>query len=122
MNCPFCKSFLLIFIQDVWRGVPQSTSTSHIYALFPFFSYRCALFCNFLHCPKSQLFSFQPIAHSSTKNTGVGYPPSSFAMPLGPDHWEASIDRRHSTGEQRGQNLETSQPDTTRIGALATEN
>src|SRR5260370_4902359 len=75
MNCVFCKSFLLIFIHVVGRGVPPSTSTSHLYALFPFFSYRCALFCAFLHYPKSQLFSFQPIAHSSTKNTGVGYPP-----------------------------------------------
>src|SRR5258708_13639138 len=66
--------------------------------LFHYTTHFRSLFSDFLHYPKSQLFSFQPIAHSSTKNTGGGVPPSSFAMPLGPDHWEASIDRRQSTG------------------------
>src|SRR3989442_7891729 len=45
------------------------------YPLSPFFSYSCALFCAFLHCAKSQLFSFQALAHSLTKKHGVGAPP-----------------------------------------------
>src|SRR5260370_1605259 len=40
------------------------------YTLSPFFSHSCALFCAFLHSPKTQLFSFQSLPHSSSKNKG----------------------------------------------------
>src|SRR5712664_413972 len=40
--------------------------------LSPLFSCSCALFCNFLHSPKTQLFSFQPLPHSLRKTPGVG--------------------------------------------------
>src|SRR5258708_37978501 len=40
------------------------------YTLSPFFSHSCALFCAFLHSPKTQPFSFQAIPHSSSKNKG----------------------------------------------------
>ena len=38
----------------------------------PFFSHFCALLCAFLHSPKSQLFCFQAIPHSASKNTTAG--------------------------------------------------
>src|SRR5712692_7793122 len=38
----------------------------------PFFSHSCALFCTFLHPPKTQLFCFQSIPHSLRKTPGVG--------------------------------------------------
>src|SRR5258708_29577771 len=37
--------------------------------LSPLFSRSCALFCAFLHSPKTQLFYFQAIPHSASKNT-----------------------------------------------------
>src|SRR6267378_4967232 len=37
--------------------------------LSPLFSIPCALFCTFLHSPKTQLFYFQAIPHSASKNT-----------------------------------------------------
>src|SRR5712664_1937970 len=40
------------------------------YTLSPFFSHSCALFCAFLHSPKTQPFSFQSLPHSSSKNKG----------------------------------------------------
>src|SRR5258707_4057247 len=39
---------------------------------FPLFSYTYALFCTFLHPPKTQLFSFQSLPHSLPKIRGVG--------------------------------------------------
>src|SRR5467141_151568 len=41
-------------------------------SLSPLFSIPCALFCTFLHSPKTQLFSFQAIPHSLPKTPGVG--------------------------------------------------
>ena len=41
-------------------------------SLSPLFSIPCALFCTFLHSPKSQPFYFQAIPHSASKDTGVG--------------------------------------------------
>src|SRR6267378_2896574 len=41
-------------------------------SLSPLFSIPCALFCTFLHSPKTQLFSFQAIPHSASKNTTTG--------------------------------------------------
>ena len=40
--------------------------------LSPLFSHSCALFCPFLHSPKTQLFYFQAIPHSLQKNGGGG--------------------------------------------------
>ena len=40
--------------------------------LSPLFSHSCALFCTFLHSPKTQLFYFQAIPHSASKNTTTG--------------------------------------------------
>jgi len=37
-----------------------------------FFSHSSTLFCAFLHSQKTQLFSFQPLAHSLSQNTGGG--------------------------------------------------
>src|SRR6267143_3777361 len=39
-------------------------------SLSPLFSISCALFCTFLHSPKTQLFYFQAIPHSLQKNGG----------------------------------------------------
>jgi len=39
-------------------------------SLSPLFSIPCALFCTFLHSPKTQLFYFQAIPHSLQKNGG----------------------------------------------------
>src|SRR5882762_3649348 len=59
------------------------------YNLSPFFSDSCALFCTFLHSPKTQLSCFQSIAHSLHKNRGWGRsqlafnsPPRQAALPL----------------------------------------
>src|SRR5882762_4123560 len=59
------------------------------YDLSPFFSHSCALFCTFLHSPKTQLSCFQSIAHSLHKNRGWGRsqlafnsPPRQAALPL----------------------------------------
>src|ERR1700682_1185092 len=41
-------------------------------SLSPLFSIPCALFCTFLHSPKTQLFYFQAIPHSLPKTPGVG--------------------------------------------------
>src|ERR1700731_483606 len=41
-------------------------------SLSPFFSISCALFRTFLHSPKTQLFYFQAIPHSASKNTTTG--------------------------------------------------
>ncbi len=46
-------------------------------------SHSCALFCAFLHFPKTQPFSFQAFPHSLQKTRGVGWGPSShFGSPL----------------------------------------
>src|SRR5216683_1920794 len=49
------------------RTLPFSVS-------FQVLAHSSALFCTFLHSQKIQLFSFQAIPHSLSKNTGVGYP------------------------------------------------
>src|ERR1700687_4929345 len=57
----------------------NSPATSHRPApalsgsLSPAISHSCALFCTFLHSPKTQLFSFQSFPHSLPKTPGVGY-------------------------------------------------
>ena len=57
----------------------NSPATSHRPAptlsgsLSPAISHSCALFCSFLHSPKTQLFSFQSFPHSLPKTPGVGY-------------------------------------------------
>src|SRR5229473_3601262 len=38
---------------------------------YPLFSYACALFCTFLHLPKTQSFCYQSIPHSLAKNRGM---------------------------------------------------
>src|SRR6266704_5979459 len=50
----------------VCEGAPYSSS---------FFSHSCALFCAFLHSPKTQPFYFQAIPHSFHRNRGVGGTP-----------------------------------------------
>jgi hypothetical protein len=42
------------------------------YSLSLYFSISCALFCTFLHSPNIQLFYFQAIPHSASKNTTTG--------------------------------------------------
>jgi hypothetical protein len=64
-----------IFYKNI--GGRETPSTFHSlspipYNLSPFFSHSCALFCTFLHSPKTQLSCFQSIAHSLHKNRGLG--------------------------------------------------
>ena|SRR2546425_11979047 len=53
------------------RGRRRPTSHSPLYST-SFFSHSCALFCAFLHFPKTQLLSFQAIPHSLQKTWGCG--------------------------------------------------
>src|SRR6266851_5850685 len=53
------------------RSSSFSTHHSPLYSS-PFFSNSCALFCAFLHSPKTQLFCFQAIPHSLRKTPGGG--------------------------------------------------
>ncbi len=49
-----------------------ATLISILQALSPFLSSSCALFCAFLHSPKTQPFYFQAIPHSLRKTPGRG--------------------------------------------------
>jgi len=81
-----------IFYKNI--GGRETPTTFHSlstipYNLSPFFSHSCALFCTFLHSPKTQLSCFQSIAHSLHKNRGWGRsqlafnsPPRQAALPL----------------------------------------
>jgi hypothetical protein len=66
-NCAVC-------IPDASSG-PLNLATR--FDLSPFFSHSCALFCTFLHLPKTQLFCFHVLPHSLQKTPGVGVPPRS---------------------------------------------
>ena len=45
-----------------------------LYPLSPLYSHSSALICTFLHSSKTQLFSFQAIPHSASKNGPGGVP------------------------------------------------
>src|SRR5260370_37702616 len=51
------------------------------YPLSPFFSHPCALLCTFLPSRKTQLFSFQAIPHSASKNRAAWRTLRSFSRP-----------------------------------------
>jgi hypothetical protein len=78
-KCSSRNSFILKTIHfDGGYGVPSDLRTfrrsnvqklQRFLNLSPLFSYSCALFCTFLHSPKTQLVSFQAIPHSASKNT-----------------------------------------------------
>jgi hypothetical protein len=65
-NCAVC-------IPDASSG-PLNLATR--FDLSPFFSHSCALFCTFLHLPKTQLFCFHVLPHSLQKTTRGGGTPS----------------------------------------------
>ena len=79
-KCSSRNSFILKTIHfDGGYGVPSDLRTfrrsnvqklQRFLNLSPLFSYSCALFCTFLHSPKTQLFYFQAIPHSLQKNGG----------------------------------------------------
>src|SRR5260370_36168571 len=73
VQCPFCKSFLLMVLHlmgGVGVPTPSEIRSPFPQPVFPFFSYSCALFCTFLHSCKTQLFSFHAIPHSLPKTPG----------------------------------------------------
>jgi|SRR6267143_3168925 len=53
------------------RASPRATHHTPFYSS-AFFSHSCALSCTFLHPPKTQLFCFQAIPHSASKNATTG--------------------------------------------------
>src|SRR6266436_5836255 len=60
-----------------------------------FFSHSSTLFCAFLHSRKTQLFSFQPLAHSLSQNTGGVYP---LVPPHSPPHARVLFVGSHRAG------------------------
>jgi hypothetical protein len=69
-QCPFCKSFLLIYIHlmgGVWGYSRHSGSVSHYLSPIPFlFTFLRTL----LHPEKSYPYSYQELPHSLRKTTG----------------------------------------------------
>src|SRR6267142_5576041 len=53
------------------RSVPHFTPLFPLSRVSPLFPVASALFCTFLHPPKTQLFSFHTLPHSFTKTNGV---------------------------------------------------
>src|ERR1700674_1087401 len=51
-------------------GLSDLRTFQHVLGLSPVFSHSCALFCTFLHSPKTQPFYFQAIPHSLLRNGG----------------------------------------------------
>src|SRR5229473_4092671 len=78
-KCSSRNSFILKTIHfDGGYGVPSDLERFRLsnvqplqrfLNLSPLFSYSWALLCTFLHSPKNQLFYFQAIPHSASKNT-----------------------------------------------------
>src|SRR5258707_15365083 len=62
-------------------ALPLSTPLSPLPHLSTLLPYTCALFCAFLHSPKTQSFSFHTVPHSFPKNKGWPY----FQQMLSPD-------------------------------------
>ena len=78
-KCSSRNSFILKTIHFDGGAYPSTFERSHLQTfrrvpeLSPFLLNSCALFCAFLHLPKSQLICFQAIPHSLQKNTGGGW-------------------------------------------------
>src|SRR5882762_3438761 len=96
-KCFSCNSFVLKMIHfdgggvyPLWRCPPRPSSPRLpipiLYPLSPLYSYSSALICTFLHSSKTQLFSFQAIPHSASKNgPGWGTPQIFFEDQNEPD-------------------------------------
>jgi hypothetical protein len=77
LSCAYVEPILqsLCFQIHARNGGMPPPRRSDVYTLrrasdlSPFFSNTCALFCAFLHSQETQLFSFQPLPHSTSKNT-----------------------------------------------------
>src|SRR5229473_7040345 len=59
-NIPGGEGCIFSFLASVTRDLPRDSS--------PFPSYSCALFCTSLYRSKTQLFYFQAVSHSASKN------------------------------------------------------
>src|SRR5882762_80789 len=97
-KCFSCNSFVLKTIHFDGGGCippvalapndrhPLECLSPILYPLSPLYSHSSALICTFLHSSKTQLFSFQAIPHSASKNgPGRGTPQIFFEDQNEPD-------------------------------------